>query len=159
MKRLILITMLGTASVSHAGMYKCTDHGKVSYQEMPCASGATSASIKISAQPAISSESDNEAQKKKLADTRKKLSQAVKDRLAAGDIAGAYAIATTPDDFALVKAAEERQRKIAHEKAMECGKKYAELERMKKNADQHPNDSWWKNLADAEQNKYNIDCL
>lgn len=156
MKRLILVPALWMALAAHAGMYKCTDHGKVSYQETPCQYGATSSSVKISAQPAISSEIYSDAQKKKLA--LHKLGQAVRDRLEADDIAGARAIAVTPEHFSLIRAAEERQSKIAQEKARACEKKYAELERMKKNSEQHPNDSWWKNLSDAEQIKYNIDC-
>lgn len=162
MKKLPLIALLMIALPAHSAMFKCTSGGRVSYQETPCAEGATANRVNISAPPAMSSAAETDARAAKTQADQKKLSQAVRAKLEAGDVVGARAIAVTPDDFDMVRAEEEKQRKIVMEQAdkrnKECARKAVELERVRKNAADRPRDSWWQNQVTAETEKYNLDC-
>ncbi len=125
--------------------------------------------MKISAQPAIGSEDEIKSRDEKLQQDKKKLSGAVRARLDAGDISGARAIAVSPEDFKLVREAEDKQRKreefefqMAQERAARrqaaCNSMEIDVNRMKQDAATHGNDSWWTNRANAEDAKYRAEC-
>lgn len=163
MRRLLLIALLPMAVPSHAAMYKCTSSdGRVSYQEMPCASGTSASKVNISAPPRIGSDEEIEAGAEKLRLDKKKLHSAVRAKLDAGDIAGANAIAVSPEDFSLIKAEEDKQRKAAKERAdrhaRECESKAIDMNRARQDAMNHRGDSWWLNRANAETDKFRAEC-
>lgn len=145
-----------------AGMYKCTDqNGRISYQEQPCSSGI-STKIDIKSQPNISDEDEIAARAEKIQRDKKRLGKAVRAKLDAGDISGARAIAVTPEDFNLIREAEDEQRKknrkIAARHADDCNNRAIEVNRMRQDSENHRGDPWWLNRANAEDEKYRSEC-
>lgn len=147
---------LSFAVAAHADMYKCTaPNGRTSYQETPCATGASGAGkVDITAQPALAPAKDNQAQSDRLKKERERMSQTVRAKLNAGDLIGARAVAVTPEDFALVRAAEEK----AAAKTKHCAELSAIASRARQLAADQPGSYALRNHADVEARQYKEEC-
>jgi hypothetical protein len=160
MHRILLIALAGFAWSAHADTYKCTSpEGKVSYQEKPCTAGSVSRKIEIK-DTSLSNDAEGDV-KKKDADLAR-LHQAFQTRLNAGDIDGARALASTPEEFALVREAEKNKKSAdkehAADRARECEDLAASIAHLREAAALNPDNLAARNQANEAESRHISEC-
>lgn len=160
MKRILLIALAGFTWAAHADTFKCTSpEGKVSYQEKACSPGHESKKIEIKD---TTLSNDNAGDVKRKESDLARLRQAFQARLNAGDIDGARALAHSPDEFALVREAEEKRKAAdaqrTSDRARECAELAASIAHLREAAALNPDNLAARNQANEAEGRLVTQC-
>ena len=160
MKQLLVFALALLSVPALADTFRCTDaHGNVTYQQKACAPGVESRKVEIEDTRLTDSP---EAESAKNARRLEGLHQAFLKHLKAGDLDGARALATTPEEFKLVDEAAELKRKkeaaASAAQVSQCQGKAADLARLQQQKALHPEDNALRERANDAQSDYDASC-
>lgn len=161
MKQLLVFALAAISVPALAeDTFRCTDaQGNVTYQQKSCPPGVQSKKVEIEDTRLTDSP---EAEAAKNARRLEQLHQAFLEHLKAGDLDGARALATSPEEFKLVDQAAELKRKkeaaAQGAQAGQCQGKAAELARLQQQKVLHPEDNAARTRAFEAQSDYDATC-